>query len=161
MDLNQRTGDPIEAVAQLEEPNRRRLYDLVVGSPEAVGRDAAAAALQMSRELAAFHLDRLVEVGLLDVEFRRLGGRTGPGAGRPAKLYKRTERDVSVSLPARHYERAADLMATALERAGPESTATVISIARERGAPVLAAGVHRGPHAVREGDAQVTSLGRR
>ena len=67
-------------------------------------------------ELAAFHLDRLVEAGLLETEFRRRSGRTGPGAGRPAKLYRRAARDFSVSLPAREYERAADLMATALQR---------------------------------------------
>ncbi len=106
------TDDPIGAVATLAEPTRRRLYDLVVASREPVGRDDAVTALGISRELAAFHLDRLVEVGLLQTEFRRRSGRTGPGAGRPAKFYRRADRDLEVSLPPRHYERAADLMAT-------------------------------------------------
>ena len=66
-----------------------------------MGRDDAAAALGISRELAAFHLDRLVEGGLLETEYRRLTGRTGPGAGRPAKLYRRVAGDVAVSLPPR------------------------------------------------------------
>jgi predicted ArsR family transcriptional regulator len=81
-----------------------------------VSRDQAAAETGMSRGLAAFHLDRLAEAGLLEVEFRRLTGRTGPGAGRPAKLYKRAERRVSINLPASKYDLAGDLLATALEQ---------------------------------------------
>lgn len=127
--------DPIEAVAQLEEPNRRRLYDLVVESHGPVGRDDAAQALGISRELAAFHLDRLVEAGLLEAGFRRRGSRTGPGAGRPAKLYSRTNREVAVSLPPRSYDVAADVLATAFDRlAGTAAVETVTDVARERGA---------------------------
>ena len=129
--------DPIEAVAALAEPTRRALYELVAASTEAVGRDDAAAASGISRELAAFHLDRLVEAGLLQTEFRRRSGRTGPGAGRPAKLYRRAGRDIAVSLPARRYERAADLMASALQRlprgSGIEAAART---ARERGTSI-------------------------
>jgi predicted ArsR family transcriptional regulator len=129
--------DPIEAVALLEEPNRQHLYDLVATSREPVGRDEAAAALGISRELAAFHLDRLVEVGMLETEYRRLSGRTGPGAGRPAKLYRRADREVTVSLPPRHYDLAADLLATALGRLDAASVAqAVAAAARERGTAV-------------------------
>jgi predicted ArsR family transcriptional regulator len=126
--------DAVEVIALLEEPNRKRLYDFVAASPEAVGRDAAAAALVMSRELAAFHLDRLAHAGLLQVEYRRLGGRSGPGAGRPAKLYRRANRELAVTLPPRHYDLAADLMATALDRLGSASATEVADmVARERG----------------------------
>jgi predicted ArsR family transcriptional regulator len=136
--------DPIAAIAVLAEPNRRRLYDLAVASRKPVGRDDAAAALGITRELAAFHLDRLVEAGLLETEFRRLSGRTGPGAGRPAKLYRRVECEVSVSLPARRYDLAADLMATALDRLGGGSPVdAAISVARERGTAVGAAARQR------------------
>ncbi len=129
--------DPIQAVALLEEPNRERLYDLVVSSHEPVGRDDAAGALGISRELAAFHLDRLVEAGLLETEYRRRSGRSGPGAGRPAKLYRRGDREVAVSLPPRHYDLAAELMATALDRLGGGSvTEAVTTVARERGIAV-------------------------
>jgi len=132
--------DPIEAVALLDEPNRKHLYDLVVASHEFVGRDEAAEALGISRELAAFHLDRLVRAGLLETEYRRRNGRSGPGAGRPAKLYRRATRGVAISLPPRHYDVAADLMATALDRLGSASGAqTAASIARERGNVVGAA----------------------
>jgi predicted ArsR family transcriptional regulator len=131
------THDPIDAVAALAEPTRRALYDLVAASREPVGRDDAVAALGISRELAAFHLDRLVEVGLLQTEYRRRSGRTGPGAGRPAKLYRRAQGEVGVSLPPRHYDRAAELMASALQRLpGTSGIEALAQVARERGASV-------------------------
>lgn len=107
-----------EAVGLLDEPIRRALYEWVVGTGRAVSRDEAATAVEVSRALAAFHLDRLVRAGLLEAEYRRLSGRTGPGAGRPAKLYRRGIRDVAVSLPARRYEVPAQLFATAIEEMG-------------------------------------------
>src|SRR5262245_53419884 len=110
-------SDPVAAIALLAESKRRRLYEYVTARREPVGRDEAAAAMGIGRELAAFHLDRLAEAGLLDVEYRRLGERRGPGAGRPAKLYRRSGSEVAVSLPARDYERLAELLATAIESA--------------------------------------------
>jgi predicted ArsR family transcriptional regulator len=127
--------DPIDAIALLEEPTRRRLYDFVAASQEPLGRDESAASLGISRALAAFHLDRLAGAGLLEVEYRRRSGRTGPGAGRPAKLYRRARWDVAVTLPPRTYDVAADVMATALDRlAGPSGRDAVLTVARERGA---------------------------
>lgn len=105
----------ISAVAALDEPTRRRLYDHVVRRLEPVSRDEAATALELPRTTAAFHLDRLVEQGLLDVVYERRTGRTGPGAGRPSKLYLRSQRQVAVSLPERRYDLAGRLLATCLE----------------------------------------------
>ncbi|MFF6879987.1 helix-turn-helix transcriptional regulator [Streptomyces sp. NPDC012474] len=110
----------VSAIAALDEPTRRRLYDHVVRQPGPVSRDEAAAALGLARQTAAFHLDRLADESLLDVVYERRSGRTGPGAGRPAKLYKRSAKQVTVSLPERHYELAGRLLAQALE----ESEAT-------------------------------------
>ncbi len=110
--------DSIDAIAALGVPTRRRLYEYVVSREEPVGRDEAAAALAIGRPLVAFHLDRLARAGLLEVAYRRLSGREGPGAGRPAKLYRRAATAVEISLPARRYALAAGLFATALERAG-------------------------------------------
>ncbi|MFJ2034211.1 helix-turn-helix transcriptional regulator [Streptosporangium sp. NPDC087985] len=107
----------IAAVAALDEPTRRRVYDHVVRQPEPVSRDEAAESLEMPRTTVAFHLERLADQGLLDVVFERRTGRTGPGAGRPAKLYRRSKCDVTVSLPERHYELAGRLLATALQEA--------------------------------------------
>jgi DNA-binding transcriptional ArsR family regulator len=112
--------DQISAVAALDDPTRRRLYDYVVHHPTPVSRDDAAAALELPRTTAAFHLDRLVDEGLLDVVYqRRTGrtGRTGPGAGRPAKLYRRSDQHVAVSLPQRRYDLAGRLLSSAIEHA--------------------------------------------
>src|SRR5215204_7026372 len=94
----------VSAVAALSEPTRRRLYDHVAGQPHPVSRDEAAAAVAVPRATAAFHLDRLVDDGLLEVHFERRSGRTGPGAGRPSKLYRRSDSAVEVSFPERHYD---------------------------------------------------------
>jgi predicted ArsR family transcriptional regulator len=110
--------DPeVAAVVLLGEPTRRRLYGHVVRQADPVGRDEAAAALDLARSTVAFHLDRLAEEGLLEVVYERRTGRSGPGAGRPAKLYRRSSREVAVSLPSRHYDLAGDLLAGALEEA--------------------------------------------
>lgn len=114
------TPDPIRAIARLDDPVRRSLYETVARSSDAVGRDAAAAAVGTSRALAAFHLDRLVADGLLTAEYRRRSGRTGPGAGRPAKLYRRAAGTIAVSLPVRDYALAATVLADAVERSGTE-----------------------------------------
>lgn len=131
------SDDPIDAVAALAEPTRRALYDLVAAADAPVGRDDAVSALGISRELAAFHLERLLEAGLLEAEYRRRGPRTGPGAGRPSKLYRRSSRELAVSFPQRHYDVAAELLATALDRLdAPSSAEVVAAVAREQGAHV-------------------------
>ncbi|MEU6525374.1 helix-turn-helix domain-containing protein [Streptomyces sp. NPDC046924] len=108
----------VSAIAALDEPTRRRLYDYVVREPEPVSRDDAAAALGLARQTAAFHLDRLADESLLDVVYARRSGRTGPGAGRPAKLYRRSAKQIAVSLPDRRYELAGRLLAHAVEESG-------------------------------------------
>ncbi|TRW43861.1 helix-turn-helix transcriptional regulator [Georgenia yuyongxinii] len=125
----------LSALAALEDPTRRALYTFVAAR-EATSRDAAAEALGLSRSTAAFHLDRLAREGLLAVEFRRLGERTGPGSGRPAKIYRRAAAEVSVSVPERQYELAGELLARAVEEsgdgAGPVREA-LRRVAREQG----------------------------
>ena len=130
-----REMDPVSAIALLDEPTRRRLYEFVAAQDEPVSRDQAGAAAGISRELAAFHLDRLAAGGLLVTEYRRLGARRGPGGGRPAKLYRRSREDVAVSLPARDYERLATDLADALGDVKGRSAATAAAgVATTRGA---------------------------
>lgn len=109
-------GTQATRVAALADPTRRALYRFVSAQPEAVGRDEAATAVGIPRPNASFHLDRLVTEGLLEVEFRRLSGRTGPGAGRPNKLYRRTTEEVAVSLPPRRYDVMGAILAAAVDR---------------------------------------------
>lgn len=123
----------ISAVAALNEPVRRALYTYILQQSEAVGREEAAQAVGVSRELAAFHLDKLLEEGLLEVEYRRISGRSGPGAGRPAKLYRPSGRQVQVALPERRYDLAADLLAQAIEAPGGHPARTLDEVARQYG----------------------------
>src|SRR5262245_18737586 len=109
-------ADQIARIAVLDEPLRRDLYLFVSNRGGEVSRDEAAKALHVSRALVAFHLDKLVEGGLLETTYRRISGRTGPGAGRPAKLYRLSSQQVEFSLPERRYELAAQLLLQALER---------------------------------------------
>ncbi len=133
-------ADRLSAVGTLAEPTRRRLYEFVSSRHAPVGRDEAAAGTGIGRKLAAFHLDRLVDAGLLRVEYRRLTGRSGPGAGRPAKLYARVPGEVAVSLPERRYGLAADVLATAIEQGAEGTRRTgVLEVARARGARIAAA----------------------
>jgi predicted ArsR family transcriptional regulator len=107
-------------IGALAEPVRRDLYLFVVGQAEPVSRDRAAEGAGVPLHTAKFHLDKLVDEGLLAVEFRRLTGRSGPGAGRPAKLYRRSDRELAVSLPQRRYDLAGRILAVAVERAAAE-----------------------------------------
>lgn len=97
--------DDLSTLAALGDPSRRALYDFIVGAGCAVSRDEAAAAVGLERGTATHHLERLASDGLLQVEYRRLTGRQGPGAGRPAKLYRRADRQFDVSLPPRDSRR--------------------------------------------------------
>lgn len=107
----------IETIGLLQEPLRRRLYEYVVAQDHEVSRNEAAAATGAQRTLVAFHLDKLADAGLLDTTSRRVSGRAGPGAGRPAKLYRRAAAEYQVSLPPRDYHLAAELLADAAEAA--------------------------------------------
>lgn len=109
-----------EAVAALADPLRRDLYRLAID--RAVGRDEVAETLGVPRSTAVFHLERLVDAGLLTVTQERRTGRTGPGAGRPAKLYRAVSAELAASFPERHYELAGDLLATAAEQADASGT---------------------------------------
>jgi predicted ArsR family transcriptional regulator len=107
--------DPdLDALATLAGKLRRDLYDFVTSSPSPVSRDEAAMAVGVARQAAAYHLDHLVDQGLLEVEFKRLTGRVGPGAGRPSKLYRASERSFEVSVPPRRYELASRILLQAV-----------------------------------------------
>jgi predicted ArsR family transcriptional regulator len=123
-------ADRVSRLAALAEPVRRDLFRYVVEQAEPVSRDQASEGVGVARHTAKFHLDKLVDVGLLDTEFRRLSGRTGPGAGRPTKLYRRSGREVSVTVPDRHYDLAGRLMAGAIEQATAHGTDVVTALHR-------------------------------
>lgn len=114
-------AEQVAGVGALLDPVRRALYRYVAAQPEAVSREQAAHAMGLPLHSVKFHLDRLLAEGLLEVEYRRVSGRTGPGAGRPSKLYRRSPRQLSVSLPERRYDLAGEVLATAVTRSVDEA----------------------------------------
>ena len=121
----------LDALASLTDRVRRQAYTVVADGTGPVGRDEVAEALGVGRTLAAFHLDKLVAAGLLEVSYARRSGKTGPGAGRPAKLYRLAPAEHAVSVPPRAYRTAAELLAEAVEQAGAEET--LYRVARRHG----------------------------
>jgi predicted ArsR family transcriptional regulator len=106
----------LNGLSHLDDPLRRQLYEYVIESDGPVSREQAAAAASIGRTLAAYHLDKLAEAGLLTVSYQRPAGRGGPGAGRPAKLYTRATQEITVSVPPRDYELLAKLLVASVEQ---------------------------------------------
>lgn len=147
----------VRSVAALGETVRRELYRFVVAQPEPVSREAAAAGVGVPRHVAKFHLDKLEDDGLLEAEYRRPPGRRGPGAGRPAKVYHRAPRHISVNLPERRYDLASHIFAEAIgaaQRTGLAIDGPVSDAARAAGralaerARVVAEGLPPAPDAL-------------
>jgi predicted ArsR family transcriptional regulator len=138
-------GTPaVGALAALAEPTRRRVYEHVVAARRGLTRDEVAEAVGLPRNTAAFHLDRLTEEGLLEATFERRTGRSGPGAGRPSKIYARAAQDLSVSLPPRRYDLAGELLAAAVEeseRSGEPVRACLDRQAWNRGQDLAGSGL--------------------
>jgi predicted ArsR family transcriptional regulator len=122
----------LDAIGVLQEPVRRSVYEYVASQPSPVGRDAVAAAAGIGRTLAAFHLDKLADAGLLTVSFAQRAGRTG----RPAKLYRRAPGEVAVSVPPRQYRMLAGVLAEALDEAGADTAANAAAYRRGQASPV-------------------------
>ena len=136
----------ITAIGVLADPVRRRLYEFVCSQDQPVSRDQAAHAAGVARHKAKFHLDRLEAAGLLEADYVRLTGRSGPGAGRPAKRYRRGRSEFAVALPARDYELAGQIMADAISdstRSGTPIIDAISNAACVRGVAIAAAGTDR------------------
>jgi predicted ArsR family transcriptional regulator len=125
-------GPDLASLSSLDDPLRRRLYEVVTSQPGPVSRDEAASAAGIGRALAVYHLDKLVESGLLTASYQRPPGRSGPGAGRPAKMYVRSDREFAVTVPPREYELAARLLVQAVEADPSDRSRTALAEAARR-----------------------------
>jgi predicted ArsR family transcriptional regulator len=144
------TDQQLAGLAGLGDPLRRALYRYVAERGEPVSRDDAALAVGISRPLAAYHLDKLVDDGLLEPRYRRRSGRQGPGAGRPAKHYVRAASQIELSLPHRDYATLAELLASAIE-ADPSAAARA-ALARAAGRLGAEVGAEAAAHIEPDGD---------
>jgi predicted ArsR family transcriptional regulator len=126
----------IGALGALDDELRRDLYLFVREEGRPVTRDQAAAHVGISERLAAFHLDKLLEKGLLQAHYARKPGRSGPGAGRSSKYYEVAEAEIAVSIPKRSYDFVGEILVSALaaEEEGRSPTKAAFEIARQRGA---------------------------
>lgn len=124
--------DVVDRVAELSDPLRRKLYDYVTGADRPIRRDEAARHANITRSLAAYHLDRLADAGLLAVTYKRPEGRDGPGAGRPAKHYQRAPGEMALTIPPRNYPLLARLLADVVA-ANPELEQSLMRAATEEG----------------------------
>jgi predicted ArsR family transcriptional regulator len=120
----------VAGIGALAEPVRRALYLFVCAQAAPVSRDQAAEAVGVPRHQAKFHLDRLEADGLLEADYARLTNRTGPGAGRTSKRYRRAPREIAVSLPDREYEMAGRLMAEAITESAGSGTPVLNTLYR-------------------------------
>lgn len=134
MEGREERGRQIQRLAALADAVRRKLYELVISSePKDLSRDEAADALGIRRGLAAFHLDKLVDAGLLQTQYRRPPGVGGPGAGRPTKFYRRSDNEFDVSIPSRRYDLMGAFLARAVENGRTGTAEPARSAARSFG----------------------------
>jgi predicted ArsR family transcriptional regulator len=117
-------------VSALQDPTRRRiLLDFYVHQPEWTTADVAAA-VGVHRTVAHAHLERLVALGYL-ISSQRRGA-----AGKPAKLYRLTERQIELSYPIRRFARLAALLAQAL-RGSADGIGAAREVGRGHGASMV------------------------
>lgn len=135
-ELRENPQSDVGSIGLLVEPTRRLLYQYVSDAGRAVSREEVAEGTDVPVHTVKFHLDRLVEGGLLATEFHKLTGRTGPGSGRPSKHYRRGDAEIAVTLPPRQYDLLSSVLsdAVAIASATEEPVGQVVGrVARETG----------------------------
>lgn len=133
--LDRSIGD---LASSLGDPTRRGIYLAVRQSPEPLTSSQIADLFSIHPNVARHHLDRLADDGYLRVTRQRRSGRTGPGAGRPAKCFEATTKGVSLH-PGRRYDLLVELLVRVLDRVQPEDIAGIAEqVGREYGQELAA-----------------------
>lgn len=104
---------PWEAAGALTDQARRALYDYVRRQDHPVTREEAADARSISRNLAAFHLDKLVAAGLLRCRYEAPAGRPRR-RGRTPKVYEPAAVEFALTVPERRYQLVGRILADAV-----------------------------------------------
>lgn len=132
--LSQSIGD---LTSSLGDPTRRGIYITVREAPEPATASQIADLFSIHPNVARHHLDRLAEDGYLEVTRRRPDGKSGPGAGRPAKCYTATAKEIDLHFPARRYDLLSELLVRVIERIDPGNLADIAAdIGREYGSEI-------------------------
>jgi predicted ArsR family transcriptional regulator len=106
-------------IGALTDDLRRRMYLEIRARRRPVSREEVADVVGVSRKLAAFHLDKLVDRGVLIASYARPSGRGGRGAGRSAKYYEPSGREFDVSIPERNYDVMGSILVRAMVKRDP------------------------------------------
>ncbi len=134
--LNQQIGD---LAATLGDATRRGIYITVREAVEPVTAAQIAGLFDIHTNVARHHLDRLVTDGYLQVTRKHHSEKRGPGAGRPAKYYEPTGKEISVQFPARRYDLLAELLVRMVKRVAPDDAAELAEeVGREYGRELAA-----------------------
>ena len=134
------TADPaIRAIAALDDDLRRGMYEFIRAARRPITRDEAAAAVGISRKLAAFHLDKLVDAGTLRARYQPADGIRR--VGRAPKVYEPSGTDIQLSIPPRSHDMLAGILLDAMVSEGRGENAQVAAqrVARDRGEQIGAA----------------------
>jgi predicted ArsR family transcriptional regulator len=129
--------EDLRSIAALDDELRRNMYLLIRRAGTPVSREDVSRELGISVKLAAFHLDKLVDRGLLKAHFGRPQGRSGPGAGRSSKFYEPSDAHLAVSIPGRDYELIGSLLIQGVEAGGPRGRKAAVDAARAKGIEIL------------------------
>jgi predicted ArsR family transcriptional regulator len=125
-------GERWPAVAALLDQVRRALYEYVRRQDHPVSREEAASSQSISRGLAAFHLDKLVEVGLLKARTDQPSHRRS--RGRRPKVYEPSGEGLALTIPQRRYDLVGEILVDAAADGSAEHRSAVVREARRRGA---------------------------
>ncbi len=124
--------DRFVVAAALADRSRRALYEYVRRQARGVGREEAAEGTGMSRGLAAFHLDKLVEAGLLTARYEAPSDQPR-GRGRAPKIYEATTDGLTIAIPERRYDLIAEILADAVAQEPTAARDAAMRLANQRG----------------------------
>jgi predicted ArsR family transcriptional regulator len=119
----------MDELSAIGDPELRATLAHARSQSRPVTADEVAAALDVHRNVARSRLERLAEAGLLVPGYERRSGRSGPGAGRPAKTYTVPPELVAIEFPARRYESLLGHLLDALPARGRRAQLREVGIA--------------------------------
>lgn len=128
-------GEGLDLLALLGDETRRAVYFAVREAEGALSRKDVASQVGITVRLATFHLEKLLEAGLLTAYYQRPPGRSGPGAGRSAKYYQPADVELAVTIPPRRYRRLGALLVEGATSAGEgeDLDRAALRVARQHG----------------------------